>query len=231
MNARPVAALGVALTTFLAVAALTTDLLAARIVFRDRRAPGRAHRGRRGGDRDVGSPLALSGDSAAAPRNRRVRLRAARRRRGLVRRAAGSQFRERRHSPSVRRRLCGRRVPTRAPVRRPDRVSRREKPKSHRPQANTTNRNSHSVTIRSRWSPSRFSVRHATRAGDDARDQPFVDERGGDRGSDRHQIGEHERREYRRRNVSERALDPGGHLVDPPEQVDEGEPEPVRRDP
>jgi len=43
--------------------------------------------------------------------------------------------------------------------------------------------------------------------------------------------GKHERREYRRRNVSERALDPGGHLVDPPEQVDEGEPEPVRRDP
>ncbi|ACM56968.1 hypothetical protein [Halorubrum lacusprofundi] len=33
MNARPVAALGVALTTFLAVAALLTDLLAARIAF------------------------------------------------------------------------------------------------------------------------------------------------------------------------------------------------------
>jgi len=33
MNARPVAALGVALTTFLAVAALLTELLAARIAF------------------------------------------------------------------------------------------------------------------------------------------------------------------------------------------------------
>ncbi|KKF39845.1 integral membrane protein [Halorubrum saccharovorum] len=33
MNARPVAALGVALTTFLAVAALFTELLAARIAF------------------------------------------------------------------------------------------------------------------------------------------------------------------------------------------------------
>jgi len=33
MNARPVAALGVALTTFLAVAALLTEVLAARIAF------------------------------------------------------------------------------------------------------------------------------------------------------------------------------------------------------